>query len=126
MAYGVKSLGPANPSHYQRLQKFAKLARKRGKEAMEMADMDVRMAPVRYAFAQEVTLFHRETGLVESDGTGGWTVSPHWRRGHWRWQAHGVGRQEHRRIAIPSVLVNSHLFVGATRDTMTTYRETGE
>src|SRR5438105_84469 len=37
--------------------------------------MKVRMAPVRYSFAQEVILFHREKGPVESNGTGGWTVS---------------------------------------------------
>lgn len=125
-AYGVKNLGPANPSHYQRLQKFAKLARKRGQEETAKAEMEVRMAPVRYSFAQEVTLFHRETGSVEESGTGGWTVSPHWRRGHWRWQACGVGRQERKRVAIPSVLVNSHLFVGKASDTMTTYRVKGE
>jgi hypothetical protein len=121
-AYGVKSLGPANPSHYERLQKYAKLARKRGQEEIAKAEMEVRMAPVRYAFAQEVTLYHRETGPAESNGTGGWTVSPHWRRGHWRWQACGVGRQERRRVAIPSVLVNAHLFAGTPSDTMATYR----
>jgi hypothetical protein len=108
------------------LQKYAKLARKRGQEETVKAEMEVRMAPVRYAFAQEVTLFHRETGSVEGNGTGGWTVSPHWRRGHWRWQACGVGRQERRRVAIPSVLVNSHLFAGTPSDTMTTYRMKGE
>jgi hypothetical protein len=125
-AYGVKCLGPANPSHYERLQKYAKLARKRGQEETVKAEMEVRTAPVRYAFAQEVTLYHRETGLVEGNGTGGWTVSPHWRRGHWRWQACGVGRQERRRVAIPSVLVNAHLFAGTPSDTMTTYRTKGE
>src|SRR5215469_4723285 len=25
-------------------------------------------------------------------GESGWTVSPHWRRGHWRWQPCGAGR----------------------------------
>jgi hypothetical protein len=125
-AYGVKCLGPANPSHYERLQKYAKLARKRGQEEIAKAEMEVRMAPVRYSFAQEVTLFHHETGSVEGNGSGGWTVSPHWRRGHWRWQACGVGRQERRRVAIPSVLVNGHLFVGSASDTMTTYRMKGE
>lgn len=121
-AYGVKSLGPANPSHYERLQKYAKLARKRGQEEMVKAEMEVRMAPVRYSFAQEVTLYHHETGSVEGNGNGGWTVSPHWRRGHWRSQPCGTGRQDRRRVAIPSVLVNGHLFLGSASDTMTTYR----
>jgi hypothetical protein len=120
-AYGVRSLGPANPSHFERLKRYAKLARKRGRE-VEKADMEVRMMPVRYAFAQEVTLYRHEAGSVESNGPGGWTVAPHWRRGHWRSQACGAGRQERRRVAIPSVLVNGHLFVGSVADTVARYR----
>jgi hypothetical protein len=126
-AYGVKCLGPANPSHHERLKRFAKLARKRGREQQEAADLDVRMMPVRYSFAQEVTLYRRETGEVrtEVNGSGGWTVSPHWRRGHWRSQPFGPGRAERRRVAIPSVLVNGHLFMGSAADTVATYRVRG-
>jgi hypothetical protein len=126
-AYGVRCLGPANPSHYERLKRHAKLARKRGREQTEKADREVRLVPLRYAFAQEVTLYHRETGEDRSQahGTGGWTVSPHWRRGHWRSQPCGPGRQERRRVAIPSVLVNAHLFVGSPSDTQATYRLRG-
>src|SRR4029077_11937398 len=69
-AYGVKCLGPANPSHYERLKRHAKLARKRSQEEVAKAEMEVRMAPVQYAFGQEVTLFHHETGSVEENGTG--------------------------------------------------------
>jgi len=126
-AYGVRCLGPANPSHHERLKRYAKLARKRGRDQQEKAEMEVRLMPVRYAFAQEVTLYQRETATEHQEGgeKGGWTVSPHWRRGHWRSQACGPGRQERRRVAIPSVLVNGHLFVGATSDTMTTHRVRG-
>jgi hypothetical protein len=126
-AYGVKCLGPANPSHYERLKRYAKLARKRGREQQEKAELDVRMMPMRYSFAQEVTLYRRELGEVrtEMNGSGGWTVSPHWRRGHWRSQPFGPGRQERRRVAIPSVLVNAHLFAGSPADTQTTYRMRG-
>src|SRR5262249_10179138 len=83
-AYGVRRLGPANPSHFERLKRHAQLARRRGREQQERADMEVQTAPVRYAFAQEVTLYRREAGEVHppANGTGGWTVSPHWRRGH--------------------------------------------
>jgi hypothetical protein len=83
-AYGVRRLGPANSSHYERLKRHAQLARKRGRDQRERAEMEVRTAPVRYAFAQEVLLYRREVGEVHSpaNGTGGWTVSPHWRRGH--------------------------------------------
>src|SRR5439155_7741579 len=83
-AYGVKCLGPANPSHFERLKRHAKLARKRGREQQEQAEMEVRVMPMRYAFAQEVTLYQREQATGHGTGEGGWTVSPHWRRGHWR------------------------------------------
>lgn len=122
-AYGIRCLGPANPSHYERLKRYAQLARKRGREQLERAEMEVQTAPVRYAFAQEVTLYRREQATGQHGaGEGGWTVSPHWRRGHWRSQVCGHGRQERRRVAIPSVLVNGHLFVGAASDTVATYR----
>ena len=123
-AYGVKSLGPANPSLYERLKRHAKVAMKRGRDQQEKSEMELRSAPVRYEFAQEVTLYQRETGedRSEMNGSGGWTVSPHWRRGHWRSQACGPGKSERRRVAIPSVLVNAHLFVGKQSDTLTTYR----
>jgi hypothetical protein len=126
-AYGVRSLGPANPSHYERLKRHAKLARRRGHE-VEKADLEVRLVPMRYAFAQEVTLYQREAGEVRSEvnGNGGWTVSPHWRRGHWRSQPCGPGRQERRQVAIPSVLVNGHLFLGSPADTVATYRVAGK
>src|SRR5436309_1581493 len=72
-AYGVRCLGPANPSHYERLKRYAKLARKRGRE-VEKADLEVRLVPMRYAFAQDVTLYRREAGEVHSpaNGAGGW------------------------------------------------------
>jgi hypothetical protein len=55
-AYGVPCLGPAHPAHYERLKKYARLCRKRGRgpERQEKADLDVRLMPVRYAFAQQV------------------------------------------------------------------------
>jgi hypothetical protein len=85
-AFGVKCLGPANPSYYERLKRYAKLARtKREQEQQEKADLEVRLVPMQYAFAQEVTLYRREqTTNHHGDAEGGWTVLPHWRRGHWR------------------------------------------
>jgi hypothetical protein len=123
-AYGVKCLGPANPSHYERLKRHALLARKRGKEQQEKAELEVRTTPIRYTFAQEVTLYQKETTTHHDQAVekGGWTVTPHWRRGHWRAQPCGPGRSERRRVAIPAVLVNGHLFLGSAADTMATYR----
>jgi hypothetical protein len=77
-AYGVRCLGHANPSYYERLKRYAKLARKRGPERQQQAEAELRAAPVRYAFAQEVTLYHREqvTDHQEVGEKGGWTVTP--------------------------------------------------
>jgi hypothetical protein len=105
-AYGVRRLGPAKQSHYQRLQRHRKVAAKRGKECLERAQMELQTAPVRYALAQGINLFQTETGELPGERSG-WTVTPHWRRGHWRWQACGPGRSERRRVAIPAVLVNA-------------------
>ena len=125
-AYGARCLGPANPPHFERLKRYAKLARKRGREQQEKADLEVRLVPMRYTFAQEVTLYQKERATGQyGNGEGGWTVSPHWRRGHWRSQACGAGRVERRRVAIPSVLVNAHLVAGAPSDTQTVYRVRG-
>jgi hypothetical protein len=76
-AYGIRCLGPANPSHHERLKRYAKLAGKRGREQQERAEAELRTAPVRYAFAQEVTLYRREPGEVrtEASGTGRSTAS---------------------------------------------------
>jgi hypothetical protein len=126
-AYGVRCLGPANRSHYERLKKYALLARRRGREQEAKGEMGVRLMPLQYAFAQEVTLDQHEAGDVRSgeNGTGGWTVTPHWRRGHWRSQPCGTGRQERRPVAIPCVLVNGHRFLGNPADTAATYRVRG-
>jgi hypothetical protein len=109
--YGVKCIGPENPSHYERLKRYAKVARKKGRERVEQADIELLTHPMRFEFAEEVTVYSREPG-EERNGVGGWTVKPHWRRGHWRQQPCGPGRSERRRIAIPSVLVNGQLMVG--------------
>ncbi len=50
-AYGIRCLGPANPSYHERLKRYAKLARKRGREQQERAEMELRASPVRYGFA---------------------------------------------------------------------------
>ena len=80
-----------------------------------MADIDLLTHPMRFAFAEEVVVYSREAVDGDRNGVGGWTVKPHWRRGHWRLQPCGPGRSERRRIAIPSVLVNGQLLVETVR-----------
>ena len=59
-AYGIRGLGPANPSHYERLKKYAMLARKRGRE-VEKADLEGVSAPAsrRYAPMKRLTGLRR-------------------------------------------------------------------
>jgi hypothetical protein len=109
--YGIKDLGPNNPSYWERLKRQAKVAHKKGRERLDQVQLELLTQPVRYAFAEEVVVFQREANSGE--GGGGGTVKPHWRRGHWRLQPCGPGRSERRRIAIPSVLVNGHRLVEA-------------
>lgn len=111
--YGVRYLGPDNPSHHQRLLRHAQVARKKRRDRIEQADIDLLTLPMRYAFAEEVVLYQREAVSSEVNGKGGWTVTPHWRRGHYRLQPCGPGRSERRRIVIPSVLVNGYMLVAA-------------
>src|SRR5260370_38624067 len=105
--WGVRCLGPANPAHYERLKRYAKVARKKGPERQAKAEADVQTAPVRYGFAQEVVLYRQESGegSAEGDGRGGWTVTPHLRRGPWGGAAAcprgGGGRRRARPRTLP-------------------------
>jgi hypothetical protein len=56
-------------------------------------------------------------------GSGGSSVSPHWRRGHWRMQTYGTGRAERQRLFIRPVLVDSHRLAGAASATVTAYQQ---
>src|SRR5580704_16754971 len=47
-AYGVKCLGAANPSHHERLKRYAKLARKRGQEQLRPGLSRTRMTSPAY------------------------------------------------------------------------------
>jgi hypothetical protein len=69
-AYGVKCLGPDNPSYHRRLEKHAKLARKKGREKVEAADIDLLTHPMQYVFAEEVVVFQREGGETSGGGAG--------------------------------------------------------
>jgi hypothetical protein len=80
--YGVRCLGPDNPSHHQRLQRYAKVAQKKGPERVEAAEIELLTHPLRYDFAEEVVVFRRQGEEERSEAVGGWTVKPHWRRGH--------------------------------------------
>jgi hypothetical protein len=58
------------------LKRHAQLARKRGREQLEKAEMEVRTNPIRYTFALKVTLYQKEerTGQHEEQGDPEWTA----------------------------------------------------
>ncbi len=120
--FGCRQLGPANEGHFHRLQRYAGLARKRGRGVAE-ADRDLRLAPQLYGFVQEVEL-HEEAheSPADSGDGGGSHRRPHWRRGHWKTHAHGPGRSLRKRILIKPVLVNRPLLHEGEGPAQTVYR----
>jgi hypothetical protein len=100
------------------------VARKRkDPERLARARWDYESLPIRYEFAQKVVLYthERQTEGAWSPGHAGHPVQPHWRRGHLRNQRHGPGLTLVKRIAIPAVLVNAHLFAGDRAESWATY-----
>jgi hypothetical protein len=113
--YGAKRVGYDNESHANRL------ARRAAKGRSDMNAKLLKALPVVYEIDQSVKLVKtvaRASDLGESSGR---CVHPHHRRGHYRMQAHGTGRAQRRRIRVPPVFVNSHLFLGKIGQTEVTY-----
>jgi hypothetical protein len=117
-------VGHDNPAYADRLKRYVEVARKRkDPERLARARWDYESLPIRYEFAQKVVLY---THARQSEGGSsadhpGHPVRPHWRRGHLRNQRHGPGLTLVKRIAIPAVLVNSHLFAGDRVEAGVTY-----
>jgi hypothetical protein len=122
--YGTKRIGPDNPSHFRRLERHLQVARKsKDEQRIRNAEFDLQSLPIRYSFAQEVRLYQEEASQERSEvgEPTGRHLAPHWRRGHYRMQAYGPGLSQRRRIAVPAVLVNGHLFLNDPSQTSTRY-----
>jgi len=125
MQYGCKPLGPANPSHFQRVEHHLEVARRRNHRVRE-CELDLKLAPQLYGFAQDITLHEHDhddaqTGTA-SEADCDLHRRPHWRRGHWKMHAHGPGRSLRKRILIKPVLVNGHLLRDGELAGLTLYR----
>jgi hypothetical protein len=108
---GCRHLGPLNPGHHRRLQKYAGLARKR-KSGNAEADRNLRLATQLYGFPRDIVLHHEQRTSADTPGEaaeGGAHRRPHWRRGHWKMHAFGAALSERKRVFIKPVLVNRHL-----------------
>jgi sarcosine oxidase delta subunit len=124
MVYGTRKIGHDNPAYAERLKRYVEVAHKRkDPERLARARWDYESLPIRYEFAQKVILYThaRQTEGELSLGHPGYPVRPHWRRGHLRNQRHGPGLTLVKRIAIPAVLVNAHLFAGDRAEVGVTY-----
>ena len=83
-------------------------------------------AKKRLETAVQIVGFHRSIKLTKHTRSipgepTGIEVSPHWRKGHWRMQACGVGLSERKRILVPPVFVRQDRFFGERSDTTTEY-----
>jgi hypothetical protein len=110
-AGGNRLVGPVDPAQARTLRERIKRARKeRNKDKLEELRTRLRRLPSVFTLAQEVSLFDREQPTAdpnpEADGT---PKTPHWRKGHWRRVAVGVGRTGRKPVFIKPVLVNGHL-----------------
>lgn len=110
-AGGHRLVGPANPAQARTLRERIKRAKKeRDKDKYEELRTRLRRLPSVFTLAQEVKLFDREQPPADptpdADGT---PKTPHWRKGHWRRVAVGVGRTERKPVYIKPVVVNGHL-----------------
>jgi hypothetical protein len=119
--WGCKKIGPANESHYRRLQHFADMARKRGR-GVEEAQRSLRLASQIYGFPQDVVLHEEARAEGGSAADGESQRRPHWRRGHWKMHAHGPGLSQRKRLFIKPVFVNRHLLAESQNPFATSYR----
>ena len=104
-----------------------KARKSRDPERIAAATWDLQTLPVRYDFAQEVVLYRRErqetpAGPGEPSGR---VLPPHWRRGFLKMQHYGPGNTLRKRIAIPAVLINEHLYRGERANAQGFYRVKG-
>jgi hypothetical protein len=107
---GHKKVGPHNPKFYERLKDKPNLAWQR------------RIHPVYYEISQHVTLCKtvKSVSDLPAQSTGR-VLPPHHRRGHYRQQKYGPGCSLTKRVRIPPVFVNSHLFLGDMSATTVEY-----
>jgi hypothetical protein len=120
--YGCKRLGPANPTHYNRLRRHLETSQHQGQH-VDNARRNLRLAPQLFGLPQDIRLYEREPSRdldCHSECTS--TRRPHWRRGHWKMQAHGPSRSLRKRIFVKPVLVNHHMLGGREQTAEVAYR----
>lgn len=117
--YGAKKIGAANPDYERRL--LESLGKKKLPPNVRAAnERHLKAMPVVYGFDQHVRIYESDTA-GDSCGAGGWSVRPHWRRGHWAQQAHGPAGSLRKLVFRPAVMVNAERFAGDAANTRAVY-----
>jgi len=125
---GVKESGPAsNEARYYKNVRVLEnphaneTNKQRAKESVEKTTM-------LYEFDQQIEFYEtndqRTKHGVIDDGRN--SPKPHWRRGHFRMQAHGENHSLRKLIFIKPIMVMKDIFIGDLADTTTTYTAKGK
>lgn len=108
---------PLNPDEWRKHQGMIRKPKTKATgEKLALADVQI------IEFEQHVEMYEErvERTRSESEATGR-HVKPHWRKGHWRMQAHGPQLTLRKRMFIKPLMVRKELFVGEYSDTTTVY-----
>lgn len=112
--FGAKSAGPLDPLAHVRNQRQAKSRRPhKARRAQAMLDS----AFTEISFEQDVVFYDTHSTASEPSVPTGRVVKTHWRRGHFRRQRHGTGRNQTKLVFIRPCLINAELFKGDLADT---------
>jgi hypothetical protein len=109
--FGVKRIGRANQSYYDRCEKQIQKSRKlKDEDRLAFWQLEQKIIPIIYEFEQDVK-FYDETREKGSGAPTGRSVKMHWRRGHYAMQPYGAGLLLRKRIFRKPTLVNKESVV---------------
>jgi len=102
-------------------EKYRRLARKENQKKRDRAQSFVLSDVSLIQFEQNIDFYDTQAiGNGESESTGR-HVKPHWRRGHWRMQAHGHQFSLRKRLFVKPLMVRKEMFVGEMSNTTVVY-----
>lgn len=108
----------------EQVTRWRQLSRKANPHKAERARRLLAGAVQVIEFRQDIK-FHddqEQEPRVHAEGAWShWEVAPHWRRGHWRRQAFGVGMKERKLVFIKPMLIRADRFVGSLSETSVVY-----
>jgi|HubBroStandDraft_2_1064218.scaffolds.fasta_scaffold15098_7 hypothetical protein len=114
---GVRKLGPAKPGQYGAFRKTAEKCN----EHSVSARVSMKVHPFVYELDQHVVLHRTVESAAELGEPTGRVLTPHHRRGYYRMQPCGPKNSLRRRVRVPPVFVNKHLFLGSMADARALY-----